>query len=473
MRTLSKSLLGIFLLTFTAISWAACPEGTKNNYKGECVPIAGESVKGNEKATGNVLDVNSSMQTTQSPSCSDFSKDPICAIAGRVSMQVLEKYVVNDPMAIHYDPIARRKELAVAESAAAWMCSLRPKYLTGFIAKPIIKIGGNDFRNGVWNPGGGDPIDEFIEPAVKKVRESLAQGIESWLRSGDTRYLDELREQLEIWSQADALSEMIPDVHKYWGLNWGYADVHTPIREVLVASLTAYHLLKSEKALNQTEDALIYGWLGRRMADSVMGPTDGVGPGLENLMPPGNHEETRKALVYGLWGVISNDSVYFQAAIKQFYITLDHARADGSHGWEVRKGTTGSKRSTRGLKKMNQVLNFVTIIAEIAANQGYDLYSIQNKRGVNFHKMVEFLVEASTNKNLKTSYNDSSIQDTRFLRGRKGSINLAWAEAYVRRFPDRPVSEKLAGLLANVFGIKAQPVVGGGATCIYRDIKSA
>ena len=38
MRALSKSLLGIFLLTFTVVSWAACPEGTKGNYKGECVP---------------------------------------------------------------------------------------------------------------------------------------------------------------------------------------------------------------------------------------------------------------------------------------------------------------------------------------------------------------------------------------------------------------------------------------------------
>ena len=42
MRTLSKSLLGIFLLTFTVISWAACPEGYKSNYKGECVPIVGQ-----------------------------------------------------------------------------------------------------------------------------------------------------------------------------------------------------------------------------------------------------------------------------------------------------------------------------------------------------------------------------------------------------------------------------------------------
>ena len=37
MRTLSKSLLGILLLTFTIVSWAACPEGTEQTYKG-CEP---------------------------------------------------------------------------------------------------------------------------------------------------------------------------------------------------------------------------------------------------------------------------------------------------------------------------------------------------------------------------------------------------------------------------------------------------
>ena len=54
MKRLSKFFLAVLLLTITSIVWAACPEGAKNNYKGECVPIAGESVKGNEKATGNV-----------------------------------------------------------------------------------------------------------------------------------------------------------------------------------------------------------------------------------------------------------------------------------------------------------------------------------------------------------------------------------------------------------------------------------
>ena len=43
MKRLAKFLIAVLLLTMASASWAACPEGTKNNYKGECVPIAGDS----------------------------------------------------------------------------------------------------------------------------------------------------------------------------------------------------------------------------------------------------------------------------------------------------------------------------------------------------------------------------------------------------------------------------------------------
>ena len=39
MKPLSKSFLAVLLLTVSAVGWAACPEGFKNNYKGECVPL--------------------------------------------------------------------------------------------------------------------------------------------------------------------------------------------------------------------------------------------------------------------------------------------------------------------------------------------------------------------------------------------------------------------------------------------------
>ena len=46
MKRLSKFFLAVLLLTVTGVSWAACPEGTKNNYKGECVQVAGSKVAG-------------------------------------------------------------------------------------------------------------------------------------------------------------------------------------------------------------------------------------------------------------------------------------------------------------------------------------------------------------------------------------------------------------------------------------------
>ena len=39
MKPLSKFFLAVLLLTVSAVGWAACPEGFKNNYKGECVPL--------------------------------------------------------------------------------------------------------------------------------------------------------------------------------------------------------------------------------------------------------------------------------------------------------------------------------------------------------------------------------------------------------------------------------------------------
>ena len=40
MKLLSKFFLAVLLLTVVSVSWAACPEGYRNNFKGECAPVA-------------------------------------------------------------------------------------------------------------------------------------------------------------------------------------------------------------------------------------------------------------------------------------------------------------------------------------------------------------------------------------------------------------------------------------------------
>ena len=39
MKRLSNFFLASLILTISAVGWAACPEGFKSNYKGECVPL--------------------------------------------------------------------------------------------------------------------------------------------------------------------------------------------------------------------------------------------------------------------------------------------------------------------------------------------------------------------------------------------------------------------------------------------------
>ena len=38
MKFFSKFFLAVLLLTAASVSWAACPEGYKSNYKGQCLP---------------------------------------------------------------------------------------------------------------------------------------------------------------------------------------------------------------------------------------------------------------------------------------------------------------------------------------------------------------------------------------------------------------------------------------------------
>ena len=42
MMLLSKFFLAALLVTMASVGWAACPEGYKNNYKGECVDASGK-----------------------------------------------------------------------------------------------------------------------------------------------------------------------------------------------------------------------------------------------------------------------------------------------------------------------------------------------------------------------------------------------------------------------------------------------
>ena len=97
---------------------------------------------------------------------------------------------------------------------------------------------------------------------------------------------------------------------------------------------------------------------------------------------------------------------------------------------------------------MTQVVGGMVMIAEVFANQGYDLYSFETKKGVTVHTMVDFLITYigyPKSGAKKKAYIDPEIMDTKRIL-RKTGINdntLGWAHAYVKRFPNKETTKKL------------------------------
>ena len=81
---------------------------------------------------------------------------------------------------------------------------------------------------------------------------------------------------------------------------------------------------------------------------------------------------------------------------------------------------------------MNQVVGFMVMIAEVAKLQGYDLYSIETKKKVNLHKMIEFLSRGWSDKNIKLKYLISKNQKISFAYKFAGNnASIAWAIPYL------------------------------------------
>ena len=119
-------------------------------------------------------------------------------------------------------------------------------------------------------------------------------------------------------------------------------------------------------------------------------------------------------------------------------------------------------------------------MAEMAAVQGYDLYGYAAD-GHDIHSAIRFLLAAIADQKLVWPYAEANVnpgpyenwmvQDMGFLvRRGHGRHYMAWAEPYMRRFPDRPEAKALARLLPER-DPSWRPMVdeysGGDTTCFF------
>ena len=328
--------------------------------------------------------------------------------------------------------------------------------------QPTLEIKGH-----LWKPGG-----HFLSQTnyTAEYNQTMNFGLQNWLKKGKEELLIEIKDLMLSWAKKKSFSHLYPDTgSKQGGMSWGYVDTFWNLRDTITNIIITYGVLSELNIFTPEEKKIAHDWLEYLVAASAsQGHDDGSNEG----MPAGTHTEMQRTLVYTLWGSVSGNDKYFQAGIKGFYAALINTRKDGSHKFEVRNVKDASKRNKRALKKMNQVVGAMVMIAEIAKLQGYDLYEIKTKKKVDLHKMIEFLSKGWSDKNIKLKHLVSKNQDIGFAYKFSGSMtSIAWVIPYLSNNFDtngnKIINEWLEALpsdrkkFVNDFGF------GGSQACYY------
>lgn len=270
---------------------------------------------------------------------------------------------------------------------------------------------------------------------------------------------------LDGWADAGALTSLERDA----------ANAYYALDRILLPTLVAWSLVRAEPAVGSRRRERIDRWLRRLVRTrGDLRPAREAG----DLAARNNHAYLAGS-VGAAWGALTGDDEYFRSGIAAYRQAIGDLRADGSLPLETERGA-------RALWYQRHAIASLTVIAEIAAVQGYDLYGFE-RNGRDLHRAVRFLLDAVDEPLLVEGYaaanvkpgagDDYRTQDLGFLT-RRGQVRhyMAWAETYIGRFPGREESRRLEVLLAGrdaAFRPMLDDYSGGPTTCLFRAPEAA
>lgn len=295
----------------------------------------------------------------------------------------------------------------------------------------------------------------------------------SYLLSGNTfpAIGNSLLSNLRNWAAANAL-RTYPG---YDPANPSHQDIlikYTLNTSVSLPLAVTWSMLRNDPVVSGSDRALIDGWVGALLAYAGR-------PYNNDLeVSPSNHGYLLEGVSMAR-AILFGDDARFAQAVERYYIALHQMNPDGSLPYEVTRD--GCATAYQALAVMNLIA-----LAELAASQGYDLYSL-SVNGVSIHTAVKFLLDAVENPALisQYAYSQPAGQAVCWLPPRSPQdlqnvvyplsaavgrhMHVAFIDMYAARFPNSPLSVRLRGLPQG--GIAAvrplsKPEAGGNATCL-------
>lgn len=341
------------------------------------------------------------------------------------------EYVVRQPGRVLVDRDARRAELR------DWPATLR--------AAACGDPRGNWPTHGLQRNITGDA------QVAQTLALTVMQAGGLYLAEADPAARDAIFDNLLSFAEGDAFSRLVEPVtvNHFYNLD-----------RTLLPIIASFALIHDDPALDRQDAARIRAWLDRLVR--WRGPKRQTDP--TRASSRNNHRYLRDSVTMA-WGAFIGDNELFFEGINRFRIALTQMRADGSLPLETERGRMSL------FYQRHAIASLVTM-AEIAAAQGYDLYGLTNDRGHGLRRMVEFLVRGIDDPAVLAPY-AAEPQYLGFLDWRGHDRHyMAWFEAYRARFPDDPVTRRLAEQI-QVYGTLHEPMVdeyaGGATTCLHAD----
>jgi hypothetical protein len=224
---------------------------------------------------------------------------------------------------------------------------------------------------------------------------------------------------IKSWASANALSSLGGS---------DYVATIYDVKSLVTPTLVSYSLVRNHPYLSAEDQALIEKWL-----EMLVRQIDAVD------ITNNNHNYMRHA-VNMEWGALMGNDAYFQKGVEGYIVALGQMRPDGSFPLETARGAMAISYTSHAISSL-------VLIAEIAANQGHNLYDLE-QNDLSLHSAITFLLDAIDNPEIIVDYaaeNDTCTNPEACGDYRKQwlELNMGWIEPYRARFPESESTRRI------------------------------
>jgi uncharacterized protein (TIGR03437 family) len=255
------------------------------------------------------------------------------------------------------------------------------------------------------------------QDALQTFGDALARNGSEYLTTGSLTSARVIGSNLSAWAAAGALAESTP----------------RNLMSVLKPMSLFWPVMEKEPSIEDIERSRITNWL-RPLYQTLAG-----------TMSIADWRGTEAASIRMMDAIARRDDGVFRLAVERYFVALHQMRADGSLPMEAQRGACA-------LSYTNLAVNSMVTLAEAAAVQGFDLYSLKVD-GKGLDKAIEFLLDAYDTPALISKYNragtecellsNAPMERKAFELAAGASAPAAWVEIYLSRFPESALAARL------------------------------